>query len=219
MISNLFFGDFITVVSCFFTGKAKVKSIKIKENAIPPNTLSTSFNLKSSIFPPLFTIFIITQNFIYLEAKEPNLAILKNIDSNGIQRFSIKSNSFRCEPYGVLTLEQIYLKSKKDSICRENIKKFYVQNRYLHYYSQSFLKVGQTYHIEFKKTKCLVYAQGETTLSQLLLSKGLGVKKPHFKDEEFDALFRSAQESAKIEKRGFWTSDIRRSCSAAIQRK
>jgi len=221
MISNLFFGDFIIVISCFFTGKAKVSSIKIKENTIPPNTLSISFNLKSSIFSPLFTLFtlfIITQNFSYLEAKEPNLAILKNIDSNGFQRFSIKSSSFRCEPYGVLTLEQIYSKSKKDSLCRKNIQNFYVENRDLYYYTQSFLKVGQSYHIEFKKAKCLVYAQGQTTLSQLLLSKGLGVKKPSFKDEEFDTLFRSAQESAKIEKRGFWQSNIRRNCTAAIQR-
>jgi len=219
MISNLFFGDFITVVSCFFTGNAKVSSINIKENTIPPNRLSISFNLKSSIFTPLFTLFIITQNFSYLEAKEPKLAILKNIDSNTLQKLSIKSGSFGCEPYGILTLEQIYRKSKKDSLCRKNIKKFYVENRDLYYYSQSLLKVGQTYHIEFKKSKCLLYAQGETTLSQLLLSKGLGVQKPNFKDEEFVFLFSKAQENAKIKKRGFWKGSIRRNCTAAIQRK
>ena len=218
MISNLFFGDLITKVSFFLTGKAKVSSINIKENTIPPNTLSISFNLKSSIFSPIFTLFIITQNFLYLEAKEPNLAILKNIDSNDFQRFSIKNSSFTCEPYGVLTLEEIYKKSKKDSVCRKNIEKFYLQNRDLLYYSESFLKVGQTYHIEFKSSKCIVYAQGQTTLSQLLLRKGLGVKKLRFKDEEFDALFSDSENSAKATKKGLWRSDIRRSCTAAIQR-
>jgi hypothetical protein len=185
---------------------------------IPPNTLSISFNLKSSIFSPVFTLFIITQIFSYLEAKEPNLAILKSIDSNDFQRFNIKNSSFTCKPYGVLTLEQIYKKSKKDSVCRKNIKKFYAQNRDLLYYTQSILKVGQTYHIEFKNRKCIVYAQGQTTLSQLLLSKGLGVKKPRFNDEEFDELFQSSESSARVERKGLWQSDIRRSCTAAIQR-
>ncbi len=141
MISNLLLGDFITVVSFFLTGKAKVNSIKIKENITPPNALSISFNLKSSIFTPISILLIITQNFTNLEAKEPTLAILKNIDSNDFQRFSIKSNSFICQPYGVLTLEQIYVKSKKESICRKNIKKLYAQNRDLQYFTQSFLKV------------------------------------------------------------------------------
>jgi len=218
MISNLFFGDLITRVSFFLTGKAKVSSIKIKENTIPPNTLSISFNLKSSILSPVFTLFIITQNLIYLEAKEPNLAILKNIDSNDFQRFSIKNSSFICEPYGVLTLEIIYKKSQKNSVCRKNIKKFYAENRDLLYYSQSFLKVGQTYHVEFKNRKCIVYAKGQTTLSQLLLSKGLGVKKLRFKDPEFDELFRASEYSAKIQRKGLWQSNIRRSCTAAIQR-
>jgi len=218
MISNLFFGDFITVISCFFTGKAKVSSMKMKENTIPPNTLSISFNLKSSIFFLLFTLFIISQNFIYLEAREPNLAILKNITSNDFQRFSIKNSSFVCEPYGVLTLEQIYKKSQENSVCRKNIKKFYIENRDLLYYSQSFLKLGQTYHIEFKNKKCIIYAQGQTTLSQLLLSNGLGVKKLRFKDQEFDALFQTSEYSAKIQNKGLWQSDIQRSCTAAIQR-
>ena len=218
MISSLFFGALITRVSFFLTGKAKVSSIKIKENTIPPKTLSISFSLKSSIFTPVFTLFIITQNIIYLEAKEPNLAILKSIDTNDYQRFSIKNSSFTCEPYGVLTLEQIYKKSKKDSVCRINIKKFYAQNRDLLYYSQSFLKVGQTYHIEFKKNKCLIYAQGQTTLSQLLLRKGLGVKELRFKDKEFDALFSDSENSAKATKKGLWRGDIRRNCTAAIQR-
>ena len=218
MISNLFFGDFITVISCFFTGKAKVRSIKIKENTIPPNTLSISFNLKSTIFHPLFTLFIITQNFIYLEAKEPNLAILKNIYSNDFQRFNIKNSSFTCKPYGVLTLEQIYKKSKKDSICRKGIEKFYVQNKNLRYYTQSLLKVGQTYHIEFKNNKCIIYAQGQTTLSQILISKGLGVKRLRSKDEEFDEIFSSTEKSAKMRKIGLWKSDIRRNCTTVIQR-
>ena len=218
MISNLPFGAFITVTSLLFVGKAKVNSIKIKENIIPPNALSISFNLKSSILTPLFIILIITQNFINLEAKEPTLAILKNIDANDFQRFRIKSSSFICRPYGITTLEQIYKKSPKKSICRENIDKFYAKNRDLLYFSESILKVGQTYHIEFKNSQCLIYAKGQTTLSQILLRKGLGFKKNSFKDEEFDETFTDAMNSAKINKDGLWRGSIQRDCTAEMQK-
>ncbi len=65
--------------------------------------------------------------------------------------------------------------------------------------------------------QCIVYAKGQTTLSQLLLSRGLGFKERAFKDEEFNALFTDALNSAKINKRGVWKSDIPRNCIAEIQ--
>lgn len=218
MISNLPFGDFVNVTSFLLVGKAKVNSIKIKENITPPNALSISFNLKSSIITPIFILLIITQSFINLEAKEPTLAILKNIDSNDFQKFSIKNSSFICQPYGVITLEEIYKKSKKNSICRKNINKFYIKNRDLLYFSESILKVGQMYHIEFKNSKCLIYAKGQTTLSQILLRKGLGFKTMRFKDEEFDEIFTDAMNSAKINEEGLWKGSIQRNCTAEIQK-
>lgn len=175
-----------------------------------------SFNLKSSIFKPLFLFLIIAQTLVNLEAKEPTIAILKSISSNDTQRFQINSNSFICEPYGVVSLEKIYAKSKKDSLCRKSIDEFYVKNRKLLYFSQSFLKLFQGYHIELKNLECVVYAKGQTTLSELLLSEGLAVNKNGFKDREFSSVYEKVSRTAKRDKKGVWNSSVLKDCASLI---
>lgn len=145
-------------------------------------------------------------------AKEPVLAILGNTYSNEIQKFGIGNYSFECKPYGVITLEKLYNDAKEGSFCKENIEKFYKKYPKLKYYSDSILKSKQQYHIEIKETKCIIYAKGEITLSELLLTKGLAIKSPSLKDEEFENYFTLAQRKAKIEKNGLWGEQIFSSC-------
>lgn len=177
-----------------------------------------SFNLKSSIFLPLCILFIITQNFPTLEAKEPLLATLETVYSNSMQRFKINSNSFVCQPYGVISLERLYLKSQKGSLCRESIEEFYSKSRYLSYYTESILKIYQRYHIELKESECVVYARGERTLSELLLSKGLAIKRAHFNDKEFRYKFEKSSRTAKENKKGLWNTSIEKYCNIKLQK-
>jgi hypothetical protein len=145
-------------------------------------------------------------------AKEPLLAMLENTLSNEIQKFGINNYSFKCKPYGVLTLERLYSDAKKGSLCQSSIDDFYKKNPKLKYYSEMILEYKQRYHIEIKETECIIYAKGEMTLSELLLNEGLAIKKPTLKDEEFDDYFTLAQRKAKIEKKGLWKEKIFNSC-------
>lgn len=61
-----------------------------------------------------------------------------------------------------------------------------------------------TYHLEFVKEECLLFASGEVTLSELLLREGLAVLDPKLKDEEYTYLYKNAQKIARFERRGIW---------------
>jgi len=151
-------------------------------------------------------------------AKEPLLAILNDITSNEVQKFGVKNYTFKCKPYGVLTLERLYRKSKADSICRKNIEKFYKKNPKLRYYSEYILEKKQTYHLEIKETECILYAKGEMTLSELLLKEGLAVKQLLFKDEEFDSYFTLLQRKARMQKKGLWAEKIFDVCTKNLSK-
>ena len=145
-------------------------------------------------------------------AKEPLLATLNTTLSNEIQKFTIGSYTFECKVHGVITLETLYNSSKVDSRCQKSIDKFYIKNPKLKYYVDSILKYKQKYHIEIKNRECIIYANSQITLSELLLKEGLALKKPRFKDEEFYFYFSLAQRKAKIEKKGLWNEKIRTNC-------
>ena len=157
--------------------------------------------------------------FIFLTslyATEPTLAKLVNIDSNNVQKYSIGNYTFYCRPYGVLTLDKLYDVSGLKSKCKEKIKVYYSQHPQDYYFAQNLFKRGQWYHIEFKKNTCVVYAQGQYTYSELLLEKGLAVRKPSFTDREFKASFYKAQNIAKDTNKGIWKDDITQNCIAEI---
>jgi len=161
---------------------------------------------------------IIIYSIIYINilsnlvAKEPLLAILDTIVSNETQIFSIKNFTLECKPYGVITLEKLYTSSQKNSICQKSIEKFYIKNPILQEFANRLLKSKQKYRIEVKNSTCIIYAKGEITFSELLLSAGLAIKQPIFKDEEFKSYYISAQRKAKIDKKGLWNENIFNDC-------
>lgn len=152
----------------------------------------------------------------FLNAKEPFLAILVDVTTNSIQRFTYGNYSFTCEPYGVITLEQLYQKSAPDSMCKSSIEKFYRKNPELEYFTLKLMKVQQMYHLEFKNKECIIYAMGEKTLSELLLENGLAMNKPRFKDEEFEFLYTKAQNRAMFAKKGLWGERIKKDCVSEL---
>ena len=157
----------------------------------------------------IFILFFGLKLFAY----EPILAILHSINGNGAQSFSFKQTHFTCRPYGVDTLEKLYLTSAENSECRDELKNFYKMNPELKYFSYSQLKVMQMYHLEFIEDGCILYAKGQKSLSELLLREGLAYIKPDFENDEFGAVFKKAQESAIINKRGVWQDNIVKVCT------
>ena len=147
-----------------------------------------------------------------LEAKEPILAILNDIVSNEVQKFSIGSYTFECKAYGVLSLETVYKRAKQGSICQDSIDEFYKKNPKSKNYVYRLLQHKQLYHIEIKDTECILYAKGQMTLSELLLQEGLAIKNPKFKNEEFENYYTLAQIKAKLDKKGLWAEKIFSSC-------
>ena len=153
-----------------------------------------------------------------LYAEEPLLATLESVISNDVQKFGIGGYTFECTAYGVMTLEGLYNSSKVDSECKKSIDKLYVKNPKLKYYVDSVLKYKQQYHIEIKNQECIVYSNGQVSLSELLLKEGLAFKNLRFKDEEFDFYFSLAQRKAKIEKNGLWSEKIFTNCTEELNK-
>jgi hypothetical protein len=151
-----------------------------------------------------------------LNATEPTIAKMDGVVSNGVVKFKIANYAFYCKPYGVVTLEELYKNSVAKSACRRDIQTFYLRDPEAKYYAEILFKQNQNYHIEFKDDRCVVYAQGETSYSELLLAHGLGLMKPNFRDKEFRAVFNQAQKKAQYLKKGLFGSTILKSCESAL---
>ena len=168
----------------------------------------------------IFNIFILLLLFTYsLSSKEPTMATLVNIESNDIQQFRIGDYQFNCLPYGVIGIDELHRESAFNSSCKESIKGFYDKRADLKYYTNSKLSVMQSYSIEFKNNRCIVFASGGKSLSEFLLEEGLAVRKPFFKDEEFEYYFYKSQSKAKMQRKGVWKENITRECISNIYKK
>ena len=164
----------------------------------------------------LYFLIISTLFSPFVYSKEPTLATLRTVSSNSSQKFSIKRYDFLCNAYGVVSIEDLYLESKIDSECKKSINKFYRQNPNSKYFSANILKLRSNYHIEFRNNRCILYAKGLNTLSEMLLVNGLAIKKSMFKDKEFDYSFNQAQISAKVNKVGIYKNEIKSKCVSEL---
>ncbi len=151
-----------------------------------------------------------------LTAKEPIMAILESVDSPSLQKFTLNNNHLYCDVYGILSLDKVMQRDSVNVVCKKSLLTFYKQNPEAKYFPQKILKVQQMYHVAFRDNKCILFAQGERTLSELLLREGLAVVKPKFKDEEYRTIFLNAQKSAKREQKGIWSGSVARDCLAEI---
>lgn len=153
-----------------------------------------------------------------LWAKEPLMAILQGVHANDSQLFLLGQNFLKCRPYGVISLEEIYAKEQTNQTCRRAIEKFYAKEPLLKHFAGSIFKTKQMYHIEPKAQRCIVYAQGMNTLSELLLGRGLAFVAPFFKDEEFLYSFSKAQRNARAQRLGMWSEQEIIECIAEVYR-
>jgi len=158
----------------------------------------------------LFAIFTLSYS------KEPTLAILRSVYTNEFQRFSIGMHEFTCRPYGVVTLEELYHMEKIDATCKKSIVEYYIENPMDKYFSENLLKNRQVYHIEPISKRCVLYANGRATLSELLVKKGLAVVKPKLKDEEFLQLLTQTQNYAKDKEIGLFKDKALKRCIVGL---
>ncbi|MDD2789516.1 MAG: hypothetical protein PHU40_02500 [Sulfurimonas sp.] len=121
-------------------------------------------------------------------------------------------SNFICKPYGLVTLEKLYTTGPIDSLCRKNLEALDREDPNVRYFTLRLLKPMQRYHVEFQDKRCIIYARGEITLSELLLAEGLAFIKPAFDDDVFNAVFLKAQNSAKLAKKGLWQENIVKDC-------
>jgi len=147
-----------------------------------------------------------------LYAKEPTMAILKEIVTNNIQKFGIGNYTFYCTPYGLLTLDDIYMSKSISSGCKKKVDEFFIQRPDLKYFTNLKMKREQMYRIEIKNQQCVIYVDGQRTLAESLLKAGLAVVKPTFRDEEFRSYFKKAQRIGKYHKNGIHKDNILRAC-------
>lgn len=161
-------------------------------------------------------IFIFLLFTISIFSKEPTLAILRSADTNEYQKFSIGMYEFICRPYGVITLEELYRRAETNSPCQQSINRFYIKNPMRKYFAQSLLKLRQTYHIEFRKDSCVLYAKGKLSMSETLIKNGLAFKKPKFNDEEFEHSFTQAQNYAERLEIGLFKEKIQNKCVSEL---
>ena len=154
-----------------------------------------------------------------LSAKEPMLGILKSVPSSYLQKFTIANMNYYCKAYAVLSVDELTQRDNLNATCKKTLSSFFLRQPQTKYFSQELLHVMQTYHLEFKDKECLLFAQGEVTLSELLLREGLAVLVPNFQDEEYKGLFTRAQRNARFERKGIWSEGVARDCIAEIYKK
>lgn len=162
-----------------------------------------------------FTFFLFY--FSSLSAQEPLMATLVNIVSNETQEFKIINNKFSCTPYGIITLDKLYMNADVDSICRKSILHFYEKRKDLQYYVHKKLNIFQSYSLIFKDNKCIINVSGEKSLSEFLLEEGLALKKKGILNKEYNFYFYKAEETAKVLKKGLWADNISKVCASSME--
>ena len=140
-----------------------------------------------------------------LIAEKPLLGTLTGIENNRYLHFRIEQTSYRCQPYGVETLDELLQNNLLAGECREAIKSFYRADPQAYYFAQNRFKKYQRYHLEIRKESCIIYAMGMRSYAELLLEEGLALQKPSVNDEIWQYRFSRAQERGRSGKKGAWS--------------
>jgi endonuclease YncB( thermonuclease family) len=70
--------------------------------------------------------------------------------------------------------------------------------------------------MEFKKGQCIIYTKGRNTYAEMLLHKGLAIRKPNLQDKLWKNLFYTAQKEARYNQLGLWKDEIVKNCLGEI---
>lgn len=165
----------------------------------------------------MFKILIIFFLLIQLNAKENIIAELISIPSNSLQIFKIKSQHLQCSSYGVLTLGEILLYKKINLVCKKKINTYFLHHQKMLSFTHRKLNIRAFYTLVLKKNhKCILYAKGQKSLSELLLENGLAIIRTNFYNDEFKYEFLEAQNYAKYHKLGIWSNNTLTICALGL---
>lgn len=165
-------------------------------------------------FFSIFLVSLVLSSSLF--CKEANMNILVNVISNEIQEFKRGNYSYRCVPYGILTLERLYINASPDSVCKKSITNFYKKRKNLKFFVEKKMNVQQLYNVIYKDEKCIINIQGEKSLSEVLLDEGLAIKVPSALSREYDFYFYKAQKQARLQRKGLWETNIAKECVASV---
>ena len=163
---------------------------------------------KETFFLP-FLISALTATSLHGEIA---IGILYAIDNNAKVRLLYKNVPIECEPFGVIPLERMVPNAVVPKECSKEIDAFYRTYPHEKAFAREHLKMAQSYHFELIKGGCILYANGEETYSEMLLSHGIAVVDARFDNVEWNARLARAQKGAENQQIGLSTTLIRKFC-------
>lgn len=102
------------------------------------------------------------------------------------------------------------LKSKE---CKNAIEIFDREHFQDKLFAKKHLYVQQSYHYEMVDKKCVLYANGNESYSEMLLRNGLALIDPGFNNSEWNRRLKRAQKGAEVQRAGLHATSIRNLCS------
>jgi len=141
-----------------------------------------------------------------------SIALLKSIDGNSKQTLLSKNTPVACEPFGIITLEEMMMNTSSKAECKNAVATFYKTHPHDELFAKEHLYIQQSYHYETIKEGCVLYANGGESYSEMLLRQGLALIDPAFENSEWNGRLKRAQKGAEIEKTGLHDTLIKEFC-------
>ncbi len=152
----------------------------------------------------------------WLEGAQPLLGTLVHIKDNRYVDLRIEQTPYRCQPYGVETLEELSENSQLGGECKDVVIKFYRTHPQAYDFAKKRLRRYQRYHLEIKKRSCIMYVMGRRSYAELLLEEGLAMKVPSGVEELWEHRLERAQYRGRSSKKGIWGEMLWNKCAASL---
>jgi hypothetical protein len=156
-------------------------------------------------------IFSIT--IVLLHAQVPHTAMLEQTPDNAALVFKSDQSRLICKPFGVRTLEEIAGDRRTNTLCKALFEGYAKRNPGSRQYAASTLKRFQFYRIEPVQERCILYAKGRVSYSEMLLHEGLAVIKRGEVKRELRRSFERAEAGARKNRRGIWKEALAVECA------
>ena len=148
-----------------------------------------------------------------LHAEVPETAMLVETPDNAGLLFKSGQSRYLCKPFGVRTLEELAADRRTNSLCKKLFAEYAVRNPENMQFAATTLKRFQFYRIEPVKDRCILYAKGRVSYSEMLLHEGLAVIKRGEVRRELRRSFERAEAGARQKRRGFWKDSLAVECA------
>lgn len=150
---------------------------------------------------------------VLLNAEAPYTVMLVGTPDNTVLFFKSGQSRYPCKPFGIRTLEEISRDRRTNTQCKKLFDEYAARHPKSRQYAASILKRFQFYRIEPVNERCILYAQGRLSYSEMLLHEGLAVIKRGEVRRELRRSFERAEAGARRERRGIWKEVLAAECA------